>query len=100
MTQQEFTGDLDNPDQTLVRGNVRLTDKRGSDILEKYYVVHFGAPIGPWIEFLGIRIALRVIRSNVFDGIVPDFTDVFPNVSLETNGGNSNDSNAEVIDNS
>jgi hypothetical protein len=68
--------DLDYPPQTIIRGKVRLTDKRGFDILDKHFDVHIGEPRGPWIEFLGISIALRTVRSNVFDGVVPDFTDV------------------------
>lgn len=67
--------DFDNPEQTTRTTRVRLIDKRDFEILDRDLEVHEGPPIGPWVSFLGIRIALRVESTNRYLGIVPDLNE-------------------------
>lgn len=72
------SGDLDNQPQKQIDGRVRLTDRRGGSIFDGRRIVNVGPPIGDWTEWMGIRVALKRVRSDVFDGIVPDDPDDHP----------------------
>jgi hypothetical protein len=65
--------DFNFPPQEEIEGRIRLTDVRGEQLKELVKAkVHIGEPIGDNIVLFGVRIALRRVRSNTFDGIVPD----------------------------
>lgn len=64
--------DYDNPPQHKRRVHMRLNDLRGNKLFDGKAEVWSGPPIGDWVEFRKVRIALKRINDKEFDGLVPD----------------------------
>jgi hypothetical protein len=65
--------DYEAPPQHEEHHQVLLRDKRGKVLLKKRRIkVWVGEPIGDWILFRNIRIALHREGHDRFEGIVPD----------------------------
>lgn len=70
--------DYDYPPQRKRKAKVRLITRTGNELFNKRVEIHTGEPIGDWVEFRGmphresIRVALRRLPHDRFEGIVPD----------------------------
>lgn len=67
--------DLEYPPQQKRKARVKLLSRLGATLLDRRVEIHTGEPIGDWTEFRGIRIALKRMPRDRFEGIVPDSTD-------------------------
>jgi hypothetical protein len=67
--------DYEYPPQEQHSHRVELFDIRRKLLKRGRMDVWSGEPIGDWVEFHGIRIALRRLPHNKFEGIVPDSTE-------------------------
>jgi hypothetical protein len=54
---------------------VELFDRQHKLLKRRRMDVWSGEPVGDWVEFRDIRIALRRLSHNKFEGIVPDNSD-------------------------
>ena len=70
--------DFNYPPQGEVEGRVRLQNIIGKVLEDRKMKVHIGPPLGDWVEFRNRRIAVRRVRSDVFDGTVPEDGDGHP----------------------
>lgn len=66
--------DLEYPPQKKRHAKVSLLDTKGRLLRRGRMEIREGEPLGDWVEFRGIRIALRRVK-NDFEGIVPDSTE-------------------------
>ena len=66
--------DLEYAPQHKVHAKVTLLDTKGRLLLRKRMQLWRGEPNGDWVDFRGIRIALKEVGRD-FEGIVPDKTE-------------------------
>ena len=63
--------DYEYPPQEVHRAHVQLFNELDTELFNGHLDVHVGEPLGSWVEFKGIRIALRRVQHREYQGIVP-----------------------------
>jgi len=66
--------DYDEGPQTIINRRVKLFDREGDLLEDGMLDIHTGPPVGDWVLFKGIRIALNREKSDTYVGVA------YPNV--------------------
>jgi hypothetical protein len=67
-----YMTDYDAPPQKHVKKMVVLENILGRTLLKKNITIQRGEPIGDWVEYDDMRIALHEDKDGTFRGIVPE----------------------------